>query len=227
MEFLLPTSDRSPGVRGAGLGRGTHRESFFQGALSRWGLIHWSPSPLALIPPDSDPARWFAQEVQPHEAALRSWLRAKFPSVSDMDDLVQETYARLLQARASGPIACPRAFVFVTARNLAFNRLRHARVERPPGSRELDPLGLLDDSTGIPERVARADDVRLLLEAIQALPARCRQIVTLRKIYGLNQREVADRLGVSESTVETQGTIGLRKCTEYFRRRGHLGPKRP
>jgi RNA polymerase sigma-70 factor (ECF subfamily) len=180
-----------------------------------------------LPPHDSTSARWFAEHVQPHEAPLRAWLHAKFPSLTDPDDLVQETYARLLQAHASGPIACPRAFLFVTARNLAFNRLRHARIERPPGARELDPLGLLDEGAGIPERVARADDVRLLLEAIQSLPARCRQIVTLRKIYGLNQREVAERLGLSESTVETQGTIGLRKCTEFFRRRGHLGRETP
>ena len=64
-------------------------------------------------------------------AALRAWLRARFPVVTDADDLVQEAYARLMQAHATGPIACPRAFLFVTARNLALNHLRHQRIERP------------------------------------------------------------------------------------------------
>jgi RNA polymerase sigma-70 factor (ECF subfamily) len=73
--------------------------------------------------------------------------------------------------------------------------------------------------------VARAEDLALLIKAIQALPDRCRQIVTLRKIYGLSQREVADRLGISEHTVEAQGAIGLRKCIEFFRRHGYAGPR--
>ncbi|MSU23495.1 MAG: RNA polymerase subunit sigma-24, partial [Opitutus sp.] len=62
---------------------------------------------------NSDSTRWFAEEVLPHEPALRAWLRARFPVVTDADDLVQEAYARLMQAHATGPIACPRAFLFV------------------------------------------------------------------------------------------------------------------
>ena len=53
-------------------------------------------------PPDSD--RWFAAEVQPHEAMLRAWLRARFPTLGDTDDLVQETYSRVLQLRARDPL---------------------------------------------------------------------------------------------------------------------------
>ncbi len=62
-----------------------------------------------------------------------------------------------------------------------------------------------------------------MIEAIQSLPERCRQIITLRKIYGLSQNEVAARLGISVHTVEVQGGIGLRKCIEFFRRHGY-GP---
>jgi RNA polymerase sigma-70 factor (ECF subfamily) len=50
------------------------------------------------------------------------------------------------------------------------------------------------------------------------LPTRCRQIITLRKIYGLSQKEVAAQLGIAEHTVEAQGTIGLRKLGEFFER---------
>jgi RNA polymerase sigma-70 factor (ECF subfamily) len=175
-------------------------------------------------PPESDQARWFAAEVLPHEAALRAWLAARFPLVPDHDDLVQESYARLMQAHATGPIACPRALLFVTARNLALNQLRHQRVERPEGAEEIDALAVADDRAGAPEALAHAEDFQILVRAIESLPARCRQIVTLRKIYGLSQREVATRLGIAEHTVEAQGSIGLRKCIEYFRRHGH-GPR--
>lgn len=172
-------------------------------------------------PPDSELGRWFAEEVLPHEPALRAWLRARFPTLADADDLVQESYARLLKARATGSIACAKAFLFVTARNLALNQLRHLRHVRPEGATEIDSSGVLDESAAIPESVARAEDLQLLIHAIQSLPDRCRQIMTLRKIYGLSQKEVSARLGISEHTVEAQGAIGLRKCIEYFRRRGY------
>lgn len=151
----------------------------------------------------------------------------RFPTVSDADDLVQEAYARLMQAHATGPIACPRALLFVTARNLALNHLRHQRIERPEGAAELDALSVADEREGAPEALAQAEDFQLLIRAIQALPDRCRQIVTLRKIYGLTQKEVAQRLGISEHTVEAQGGIGLRKCIEYFRRHGYHPKTRP
>jgi RNA polymerase sigma-70 factor (ECF subfamily) len=177
--------------------------------------------------PYPDQSRWFAEEVLPHEPKLRAWLKTRFPAVSDADDLVQETYARLMQAHATGPIACPRALLFVTARNLALNQLRHQRIERPEGAAEIDALSVADEREGAPEALAQAEDFQVLIRAIQALPDRCRQIVTLRKIYGLSQKEVAERLGISEHTVEAQGGIGLRKCIEYFRRHGYSPRTRP
>ena len=54
--------------------------------------------------------------------------------------------------------------------------------------------------------------------AIQSLPARCREVMTLRKVYGLSQKEIAARLGISACTVSAQLTVGVRKCRESFAR---------
>jgi RNA polymerase sigma-70 factor (ECF subfamily) len=64
----------------------------------------------------------------------------------------------------------------------------------------------------------------MLIAAIQSLPERCRQVFTLRKIYGLSQKEIAQKLSISENTVEVQGAIGIRKCAEYFQRHGDAPP---
>jgi len=166
-------------------------------------------------------ARWFVDEVLPHEEDLRAWLKARFPMVREVDDLVQEAFSRLLKIHDSGPVANPRAYLFVVSRNLALNQIRHLRHERPEGAEELDPLSIVDEVNSPPESAALKEELQHLIQAIQSLPERCRQVVTLRKIYGLSQKEVAEKLGISVHTVEAQGSIGLRKCIAYFRQNGY------
>ncbi len=168
--------------------------------------------------PSCDPEleHWFASEVLPHETDLRGWLHTRFPTLEDVDDLVQDSYRRMLLARASGSIACPRAYIFVTARNLALNQLRHSKYLSPRLTDDAVSR-VVDDAIPIPETVAHAGDLQLLTRAIQSLPNRCRQVITLRKIYGLSQKQVAKRLDITENTVEAQAAIGFRKCMEYVR----------
>jgi RNA polymerase sigma factor (sigma-70 family) len=172
------------------------------------------------MPPPPEQSHWFAEQVQRHESMLRAWLRGRFGTQVEIDDIVQEAYVRVLQARAAGPMESPKAFLFATARNLALDRLRRHEVTRMDFLGEIDTLNVLDEGAGIPETVARNQELALLTEAIQSLPARCRQIFTLRKLYGLSQREIAERLGLSESTVSNQLIIGIEKCTDFFAARG-------
>jgi RNA polymerase sigma factor (sigma-70 family) len=169
-------------------------------------------------PQDPEQARWFAAELRPHEAMLRAWLQSQFAGSVDVDDVLQESYVRVLEAHGQ-------AFLFATARNLALMRLRHLKVERRDSITEAAFAGILDEGVDVPSAVERAQDLELLTQAIQSLPTRCRQIITLRKIYGLSQKQVAAELGISEHTVEAQGTIGLRKLGEFFARHGNTSPR--
>jgi RNA polymerase sigma-70 factor (ECF subfamily) len=171
-------------------------------------------------PQDPETAHWFAAEVQPHEASLRSYLRGKFPAHPDLDDLVQETYARLLQAREHGTVHQPKAFLFATARNAAFDYFRRRQVVTIDGIEHLELLPVLEDRPGIPEAVAHDQELQLLANAIEALPPRCRQVLTLRKIFGLSHKEIAAQLGVSEHTVNAQIAIGVLRLRDWLRQRG-------
>jgi len=56
-------------------------------------------------------------------------------------------------------------------------------------------------------------------QATQSLPPRCRQVMPLRIVYGLTQRVIGEKLGISDRTVAAQLAIGTKKCTDFVLRR--------
>jgi RNA polymerase sigma factor (sigma-70 family) len=172
-------------------------------------------------PSDPETSRWFSEEVLPHERELRSYLRAHFPRNLDLDDIVQETYARLLRAREQRvEMRHPRAYLFTTAKNAVFDLFRRRKVVSIDGLAELEQLPVVEDKPGVPEMVSHNQELQLLMEAIQSLPERCRLVVTLRKIHGLSHREIAERLGISENTVNAQVAIGVSRLQDWCRAHG-------
>jgi RNA polymerase sigma factor (sigma-70 family) len=175
------------------------------------------------VPPaDPEQARWFSEHLQVHEALLRAWLQSRFPHLGDVDDVVQEAYARVLAARAKQNIHSPKAFFFATARNLAIEHFRRQRVANIHPLFGNDALQLVEGNEDVVETVVRNQEIELMTAAIQSLPKRCRQVMTLRNVYGLAQKDIADQLGISVRTVEAQVAIGLKRCTAHLVRSGHI-----
>ena len=88
----------------------------------------------------SNLSKWFAEEVQPHEPALRAYLLRSFPSLADIDDLVQEAYARLVRARNAGKVSEARPYLFAMARNMACDVFRRSKIISFTGLADLDRL---------------------------------------------------------------------------------------
>ncbi len=152
----------------------------------------------------------------PHEPMLRAWLHSRFASGLELDDVVQEAFLRVIRAHERGQLDSPKAFLFATARNLALDRIRHQRVAPSSSLAENEEWDVLYDADDVAETVARNQELELLTEAIQSLPDRCRQVFTLRKVYGMSQPDIARKLGISEHTVSAQLTIGVQKCTQFM-----------
>lgn len=153
--------------------------------------------------------------------SLRSYLRGSFPTVRDVDDIVQESYLRLLKARVAHPIQCARAFLFGIARRLAVDVIRkERRTTAHEVVMDIDSINVLEDEADAAEAISAQEEIALLAEAIHSLPARCREIMILRKLDRLSHQEIAQRLGIAVATVEVQISRGMGKCTRYMRSRG-------
>lgn len=173
----------------------------------------------------SDHSRWFAEEVQPHDEHLKSYLRGAFPTVRDVDDVVQESYLRLWKARLAHPIECARGFLFRIARNVAINVVNRGRFSPVLAIEDPAALMVIEEGPGVRETVCTREEIRLLARAIDSLPAQCRRIVILRRIKNIPQKEIAAMLGVSESSVESQVYRGVERCAEYLQRQGVKFPR--
>lgn len=170
----------------------------------------------------AEQTRWFSEHVHPHEPALRAYLSKRFPSLPDHDDLVQETYARILRMGDPSRLAHPKAFLFTTARNAAIDLFRrsHARPQTcETGTEDVTEL-LLDAPPTPAETMERRQRRENLTEALRALPERCREVMLLRYLDGCSSKEIAARLGISLGTVKGHLLKGVRDCARFFEARG-------
>ena len=175
--------------------------------------------------PPTEQARWFTEHVQPHEPALRAYLSKRFPTIRDHDDLVQETYARILRVEDPARLTYAKAFLFTTARNAAidlFRRNRRAAQTPIEGNAE---LGSLAEPVGVVESIERQQRLEILLEALGALPERCREVMMLRYLDGFAGKEIAARLGISPATVKNHLLKGVQACARHFEARGLVAPE--
>jgi RNA polymerase sigma-70 factor (ECF subfamily) len=179
--------------------------------------------PFSNEAPTFDRSRWFAEQVQPYEPALRAYLHGRFPSLPDQDDIVQDTYTRLLRAREAGEIRHPKAFLFTTARNAALDFFRRKRPISINDITRFDESSVLGEQPDLVELVIREQELEILADAVRTLPDRCRQVIMLRYLDGLAYKEIAAQLGISTETVKTQMAKGVQRCADYFRDRGLLG----
>jgi RNA polymerase sigma factor (sigma-70 family) len=160
---------------------------------------------------------WFFR-ILAHERDLRAFLARCLPHRDDVSDVIQETYARLLalSPERRRAVRTWRAFLFATARNLALDHLRRREavvsLDALPETQGADVVWRGGEE-GRPEEIVNLTQERRLLEqVIASLPEKCRQVLTLRKIHGLSQKEIALRMGIAEHTVEKHVSHGVRLC---------------
>lgn len=163
---------------------------------------------------------WFATEVQPHEPAVRSYLRHKYPSL-DPDDIIQESYLKLFRLRALVKIRSLKAYFFAVASHTAVGVFRKNGRRPPPlPVSELPEIVLLEQGSDVAEIINDRQRLELVASALETLPPRCRAVVELTVIHDLTTTQIALQLNLAESTVRVQLARGIEKCSAFLRTRG-------
>lgn len=141
-------------------------------------------------PPDWD--RVFRVEAK----RLTRFLRRFGPAVSP-EDITQESFVRVCRVDPA-TVTSPRGLLYQTARNLAVNQIRRARIAPERSVGDVTALADAIDTTLSPEDAMLSfERVRAILAAIDALPEAQRVALLACRVERFSAPVIAESLGVS------------------------------
>jgi RNA polymerase sigma-70 factor (ECF subfamily) len=163
--------------------------------------------------------RRFSEMALPHLDAAFNLARWLTRNDHDAQDMVQEAYLRAFKSFGGFRGESARPWLLAIVRNTCYTWLaqhRRAELDVPYDDDlhggELAGTGIAAGSVGDnPEAIlARADDARVLNDALQQLPVGYREVVVLRDIQDLSYKEIAQVAGLPIGTVMSRLARGRR-----------------
>jgi RNA polymerase sigma-70 factor (ECF subfamily) len=150
---------------------------------------------------------------------LCSFANGYVRSPDTAEELVQSVFLRIWERRESwAPAAGVRAYLFAASRNHALDHLRHERVvERLAPCASDHPAAETRVRPGPDEEMQAVELAAALRRAVEELPERRREVVTLRWQHQLTNLEIAKVLGISVKGVEAHVTRSLTYLRERLR----------
>jgi RNA polymerase sigma factor (sigma-70 family) len=159
---------------------------------------------------------WFAREILVHEELLVRYLARTWPNRDEIHDLRQDTYIRVYEAAQKVRPYAPKSFLFTTARHLMADRVRRSRIVSMEAIGDLNVLNVPVEGASPEQRLNARQELMQLARAFRVLPPKCREVVWLRRVDELSQKEVASRLNISEKTVESHIVKGTRLLADVL-----------
>lgn len=139
---------------------------------------------------------------QQHAKTLQNFLLRKSRDPQLAADLTQESFLRLAEQGHAAGIDNSPAYLYRTASNLLIDHQRQQarrKTDLVPHERLVE---IEDSGTSLEDRTAALQQVEHMQRALDELPLRTRQIFQLNRVDGLTHAQVADELGISDSSVQ-------------------------
>ena len=148
-----------------------------------------------------------------HIDELRRRLRARLPCDEDAQDITQQAFLNLLQAKRPEAIKNPKAYLFQIARNLLYHHHRRSSQRLSATSDiDIDTLACSDDGLlALTTDTIRREQIN---RAVQELSPKCQQALRLRWCEDLRVTEIAERMDLSTAMVKKYLAQGLAHCRE-------------
>ena len=142
------------------------------------------------------------QSFVEHRDALLRFLTRRLDNAALAEDLIQETWLRAANlAPGAAAIDNPRSYLFRIATNLVLDHQRRVGYGIELQASET-VVATVADTQPSPEQTAlHRSELARLLQVIDDLPPRCREVFLLCRFEGLSHAEIAERLNISRSTV--------------------------
>lgn len=140
----------------------------------------------------------------------------------DVDDVIQEMYVTLSGLKSVENIRNPKQYAYQTAYSIVLTQLQRSRVVSITPVADLDIFAAKSEAPSPEAAASTREELRGVTEALKTLSRRVYEVFTLRRIEGLSQREVAQRLGISENIVEKCVAQGVADLAIALRRGGKL-----
>jgi len=162
------------------------------------------------------------------EGSLKSYLKRFLVRQQDVEDVVQETFARAYRAEQKCEIHSPKSFLFRVARNLALSELTRKSTKMVESIGDVEELNVFNDISSVSRSHEVDRSVDDLREVVESLPPQCRKVLLMRKGYGFSHKEISSRLGISTKTIEKHLSKALKRCheLEHDASASHLKPEK-
>ena len=150
--------------------------------------------------------------IRRHHDSLIKFLRRRLSIADDADDIAQEAYIRMMKYEGSREIQSPSAMLFRIALNVANDHGRAAQSRRASDHHDIDEYQLVSEQPSAERSVLAGQSLDLLLEVIEALPPKCKQVFLLSRAHGMTYSEIARHCGISVKMVEKQISRAVAAC---------------
>lgn len=150
------------------------------------------------------------QLYRDHWASLVGWLRRRYGlGPPDPEDVAQAAFAKIAALDDVNHIRDPKNFLYTTAINTALSSISWLANTRAFIEREMSAFNETLDEVE-PERVyAAKDELGRIMQLLEALPAKQREILIRSRFLGQKHREITEHTGWSNADISRNLTAVL------------------